>query len=397
MTPGADTGSGRRDVVVRCGSGAHRVRLAGGLRFWARARCPVCRAPVDRWRVQRIAGGLRNLGRPAGTGWPQRLAWASSLGFLALIVGAVLLLHLAGDVWWPGTVLLFGPRWLLALPLLLLVPAAALLDRALLAPLALAALLLPGPLLGWQSGWRGLLVSPDPARDLVVATLNAEGGSGLRAHPAEFLRSWGAEIAAFQECGPALRERLTELSDTWHVHASSGLCLVSRHAILGVEQMDREALEFADGAGWVMTYRVERDGVPLHLTNLHLETPRAGLQDLQVRRIRRGLVRLRERTYVREVELRQARRWVDGREGPHIVLGDFNSPPESRLLRRYWSSWTNAFTRVGRGVGATRIEGIIRARIDHVLVDGAWEVVDARVAGDVGSDHRPVVVRLRMR
>lgn len=325
------------------------------------------------------------------------MAWGASLLFLAAIVAAVVLVQRYGDRWWPGTLLLFGPRWLLALPLLVLVPAAVHQDRALLAPLALAALLIPGPLLGWQTGWRELLVRPDPERDLTVVTFNAEGGGRLRSHPVIFLHDWRADIAVFQECGGALREQLGELTTTWHIHASSGLCLASRHPLLEVLEMDREALAFADGAGWVFTYRIDVDGREVRVTNVHLETPRAGLQDLQVRRFRRGFARLRERTHVREVEFRHARRWVDEQGGPHIVAGDFNSPPESQLLREYWGSWQNAFSRVGRGMGATRVEGIIRARIDHVLADGNWTVVRAHVAEDLGSDHLPVVARLRLR
>ena len=373
------------------------MRLAEGLRFWASARCPVCRAPVDPTRTGRVARGIANLARPASTAWTHRLAWAASLLFLAGIVAAVVMVQHYGDRWWPGTLLLFGPRWLLAVPLLVLVPVAVRLDRALLAPLVLAGLLVPGPLLGWQTGWRVLLVRPDPEEDLVVVTFNAEGGGRLRSHPEVFLHDWRADIAVFQECRGALREQLGELTATWHVHASSGLCLASRYPVLEVEEMDREALAFADGAGWVFTYRIDVGGREVRVTNVHLETPRAGLQDLQVRRVRTGLIRLRERTHVREVEFRQARRWVDAQGGPHLVAGDFNSPPESRLLREYWGSWQNAFSRVGRGVGASRAEGIIRARIDHVLADGNWTVVRARVADDLGSDHLPVVVRLRLR
>jgi hypothetical protein len=41
----------------------------------------------------------------------------------------------AGDRWWTASMLLFGPRWLLSLPLFLLVPAAAVFNRRLLLPL----------------------------------------------------------------------------------------------------------------------------------------------------------------------------------------------------------------------------------------------------------------------
>ncbi|NNF27428.1 MAG: endonuclease/exonuclease/phosphatase, partial [Gemmatimonadetes bacterium] len=51
----------------------------------------------------------------------------------------------------------------------------------------------------------------------------------------------------------------------------------------------------------------------------------------------------------------------------------------------------------GLGFGFTRYNGWIRARIDHVLLAGDLEAVSAVVGDDVGSDHRPVRVRIRRR
>jgi endonuclease/exonuclease/phosphatase (EEP) superfamily protein YafD len=40
----------------------------------------------------------------------------------------------------------------------------------------------------------------------------------------------------------------------------------------------------------------------------------------------------------------------------------------------------------------TKYNGWIRVRIDHVLTDASVAVLGAFVAGDEGSDHRPLVV-----
>jgi vancomycin resistance protein VanJ len=385
-----------RDVVVPCQGQGHRVRLARGLRFWKAARCPVCRSPVDPSRARRVLRWLANLRRPAKPSWLHGTVWLGSLGYLAFILLAALALWGLSDRWWAATVLLFGPRWVLSLPLLALVPAAFIWDRPLLPLLAVAALVLLGPVMGLRSGWRTLLVTEDPQRDIRVVSFNAEGGDHLLFNPMNMILDWDADVAAIQECGRRLAEGLQRLPG-WHVDTRSGLCLVSRFEIGEVVEMDRDALEFAGGSGMVVTYSLDPSGEPFHVTNIHLETPRAGFELIRAGRLVEGVSKTREKSLLRNVELKRARSWVDRFQGPHIVAGDFNTAPESRSYRAYWRDWQNAFSRMGRGFGGTRLNGWIRARIDHVLADRSWTIVRAWLGEDLGSDHLPMMTDLRRR
>jgi endonuclease/exonuclease/phosphatase (EEP) superfamily protein YafD len=126
-----------------------------------------------------------------------------------------------------------------------------------------------------------------------------------------------------------------------------------------------------------------------------LETPRKGFDGLFVF----DIDRLRENTRLRDVESDLARRWVDQgvatRPVPVLVAGDFNTTVESRIFQAYWSEGlSDAFSRVGRGLGMTKYNGWIRARIDHVLAGPRWYVRRAGVGYDLGSDHRPLIVDL---
>jgi endonuclease/exonuclease/phosphatase (EEP) superfamily protein YafD len=385
-----------RDVVLTCPSGVHRIRLGKGRLFWAKARCPRCRTVLDPTRLRRVGAWAASLARPASAGPIHRGLWIGSVAYLLGAIAAAALLWGLSDRWWPATVLLFGPRWVLALPLALLVPAAALFDRALLAPLTLAGLIVAGPVIGVRSGWRAFVAPESPDDDLRIVTFNAQGGNVLLLGPVTLLDSWNADVAAFQECGSALREDLRRVVD-WKVDMQGSLCLATRLPVIEVQRMERAAFERAGGSGLVVTWTLELDGVPVHVTNLHLETPRAGFELIRSGRVAEGIPRVRERQVLREAELRRARDWVDRFEGPHVVLGDFNTPPESRSYRRAWEGWRNAFSHVGRGLGGTRLNGWIRARIDHVLVDDAWTVVDARTGADVGSDHLPLIATVRLR
>lgn len=242
------------------------------------------------------------------------------------------------------------------------------------------------------------MVGPKPGdTDIRVVTFNARGGDFLYRSPENLLLDWRADIAAFQECGNELKARL-EAIEEWDFHLfGSNLCLVSRFPIGEVFGMDREAFEFAGGSGLVVTYEIDLNGKPFFLTNVHLETPRAGLELIRAGRIREGIAKTEEKSFLRNAELRRARAWVDRFPGPHLVVGDFNTPPESRSYRVAWSDWQNAFSRVGRGLGGTRLNGWIRARIDHVLANDHWEVTGAELGFDVGSDHLPMIAAVRPR
>ena len=161
--------------------------------------------------------------------------------------------------------------------------------------------------------------------------------------------------------------------------------------------MDREAFAVAGGSALVHTYLLDWVGDTVAVTNVHLETQREGLDLFRQGRLSEAIPRLKEKSALRSIEHRAARRFAASHEVPAIAAGDFNTPPESRAYRVEWDSWTNAFDERGRGLGATRMNGWIQARIDHVMVDGSWRVVSVEVAEDVGSDHLPVVAEVRRR
>jgi endonuclease/exonuclease/phosphatase (EEP) superfamily protein YafD len=351
---------------------------------------------VDPTRIRRSTTWFLNAFRPrAARGLPRAL-WIGSLGYLTLTVFAAACVWLLADRWWIATVLLFGPRWVLALPLAVLLPAAVFLDRPLLAPLLATTLVVLGPVIGLHTGWRRLFVSPDPAHDLRVMTFNTEGGRGMSWTPTGVLEALEVDIAALQECAPAIAERVRAL-EGWHTDARGGACLISRYPILSVTQMDRDAFLAAGGAGLVVTYVLAVGDREIRLTNLHLETPREGLEAIRSGDLAEGAPLLEGKSMLRTFEHRFARRWVDTLPGPRLVVGDFNSPPESPMFRSYWADWQNAFSRVGAGLGGTRLNGWIRARIDHILADDQWMVVRSQLGPNLGSDHAPLLADLRLR
>lgn len=83
--------------------------------------------------------------------------------------------------------------------------------------------------------------------------------------------------------------------------------------------------------------------------------------------------------------------------GPLVLSGDFNAAPWSPLIRRI-SVGGGLFRLSATGPTWPSSALIFGVPIDHVLASigavGAVGAVDARVLGDIGSDHRPLLVTL---
>ena len=92
--------------------------------------------------------------------------------------------------------------------------------------------------------------------------------------------------------------------------------------------------------------------------------------------------------YAPPAQLRRLRRQLPPADRRAVIVGDFNlwGPAVTTLL----PGWRRAVR--GRTWPAHRPH----SQIDHVLVRDGVEVVDAAVLGEVGSDHRPVRVTLRL-
>ena len=325
-----------------------------------------------------------------------RFAAALAWGYLAAVVLVAVVMWGLGDRSVPGTVLLFMGRWVFLLPLIVLGPLIYWLWPRMLFPLALGGLVVLGPIMGFRSGWRRLLphASGIPVR---VVSFNADGGRMTAQALPRLLDRWQPQVVAFQECGDELAMAARALSG-WHSHVSKDLCLLSRYPIRLSEVMDRSNLDRIKqseekeigGAGYVVRYVLDGPTGAVRFANLHLETPRKGFEGLMDFDLRR----MRMNTEIRDVEAKLARAWVDSGSGPMVVLGDFNTPIESRTFQEHWGDLNDAFSVAGFGLGTTKHNGWIGARIDHVLTSDGWRAERVSVGKESYSDHSPLIVDL---
>jgi endonuclease/exonuclease/phosphatase family metal-dependent hydrolase len=260
----------------------------------------------------------------------------------------------------------------------------------LLVPLGLVLL---GPILGFRVPVRWPFFAEFEAHDLRVMSYNVGGGSGVFDAAAfrALLEEALPDVVALQECdGEAVKG-----FPGWQASSQLGSCVLSRLPLGEVSARPIDDVWKMAGSGMIVRHGLETPGGTVHLINVHLETPREGLEELRESRGRDASV-LEAKNAEREIEARLARRWVDESPGPaRIVTGDFNMTVESAVFREHWSGYQDAFSEAGLGFGFTKRTRLIGVRIDHILASRGWLCVKAWVGPSLGYDHRPVLAVLR--
>jgi vancomycin resistance protein VanJ len=310
----------------------------------------------------------------------------------AIVLAAALLIYAIGEHWWPTSLLLFGPTWLLQLVLAGSAAAWLLFHRGIVlgVVLALSELVLLLPVQGYQPPWPAASASPsEPSVRLVTWNV---GGRLNYANIVRLFSEYKADIVVLQECSGLPKDSLpTELAQL-NTHECYGMCMLSKIPVTQVEDRDRKAVWDVGGSGAIVRYTFGGATGPFTLTNVHLETPREGFEDFIDHGLGRGIATLSAKNAQRYTEARLAFEWSEREPTlPRLVAGDFNTPPQSDMLRHTWQNFSNCFGVTGSGFGHTKVSRWLGVRIDHVLASHPWSCVNTELLTGFDSDHRPLL------
>jgi endonuclease/exonuclease/phosphatase family metal-dependent hydrolase len=81
---------------------------------------------------------------------------------------------------------------------------------------------------------------------------------------------------------------------------------------------------------------------------------------------------------------------------PAIICGDFNDVPNSYTYFTIRGPWKDAFLEKGFGIGRTFVHLSPTLRIDYILTDPQFDILQCRKFSLPWSDHNPVVADLRL-
>ena len=197
------------------------------------------------------------------------------------------------------------------------------------------------------------------------------------------------DIIALQEAYDHKQNTLKEIlpQDQWDLTFQEHLGLASRLKIRNADVKNKKI--WGGRGGLVGKYELEGPMGRMYFFNVHLETPRKGLEAVAYN----GLNGLSEMRRVAELQAKESTivsPWIASYRTV-LIAGDFNMSEMNPIYKKYWSLFTNAFSKAGFGFGYTRYSGWHGVRIDHLLCDGDWKVIRCQVGPDIGSDHRPMV------
>ena len=215
---------------------------------------------------------------------------------------------------------------------------------------------------------------------LTVVAANVHTANRRHDEVVNWIRSKDADIAIIQEIDDGWVQSLAVLTNEMpHMISvprddNFGIAMLSRLPLT------RPSVEYL-GEGWVpqVVAIVEHDGGPILVVGVHTMPPRSEFG-----------------TYLRDDMLEAIAGLVTGLNGPAIVAGDLNAAPWSPRLRHF------ALSRGLHGASMlptwpVPLPAIARVPLDHVLATEGLVVYDHEIGPDIGSDHRPLVVKVARR
>lgn len=376
-------------------------------RFWRCARCQTPN-PTAAYLTDCIGCGAPRaiVDQPARTSstvpserrWPQgRGVLIATWGFVAVLLLGLTLMRWWGDLWWPGTLLLYMPRGLWLFPLLAL----ALWNIrprlwSLWAVHAALGVVILGPLMAFHVPW-GRLLGDDPegGTRLRVMTLNRLDDELNDERLIALIEHEGIDLICFQE-GKRDRESQNPklgayFAKGWHWDRSG--FIVSRLPI--VAEGSRLDPPYPEPGFWGVRLAwvdLKTDsGAVFRLADVHMPTMATGFQWL----FQGDFARLDRYQFWRRQQVSEIlEHVVGGSRLPTLLAGDFNTPAESPLLDPLRLIFRFGHEEAGLGYGYTRPAVFPWIQIDQILATSEWTFTRCWVGPDVNSDHLPLVAEV---
>jgi len=291
-----------------------------------------------------------------------------------------------------GYFLVFGPRWLIAIPLIILFPLAVWKKRGLIFSIIAALLIVIGPIMGFTVPLGNVATG---SHSLRIITCNLQNGAFNHATLNALIENKRPDVVALQELPN--NHKIKALGEWNHIFEGD-LHIFSKYQLIKGDFKKGSIPQHVWPRPLLLYCTVATPAGNVSFCSLHLPSPRYGLQHILDKKtllsLKRKNLLIDETMYRRKIS-GEISNIVVALSSPKIIAGDFNMPVESSIYRECWSKYSNAFSNCGTGYGWTQrasVRGIpVGVRIDHVLTDEYIIPTHCEIGPDVGSDHLPVI------
>jgi endonuclease/exonuclease/phosphatase (EEP) superfamily protein YafD len=225
--------------------------------------------------------------------------------------------------------------------------------------------------------------SPMRSPQFRLVTFNIWHHNSETSRVARFFEQSGADVLVIQEATPMHARMLRQQLPSYRYAmldgtSDDGTIVFSRWPI-----DDAHYIELTEGGANTASVNIHWRDQVVQILGVHLHWP-----------LGPGVSRFRN------AELRGLATLAKKEESqPLLVAGDFNITPWSSFYREFVEESALTDADLGQRLQASwpSILGPFGMRIDHCLHSGHWAVIETRTGPELGSDHLPVIVDLRLR
>jgi endonuclease/exonuclease/phosphatase family metal-dependent hydrolase len=312
------------------------------------------------------------------------------------------------DRWWFGAFNLYLPQAIWLAPILLLAILSLKSAARWIWVLGFYGAWVCGPIMGLCWHGPGHLKPAPPGATIRFMTCNIKSGRRDAAALVRDMVRYQPDIVFLQDAGDLKGGPLGAFFRTWNMRSDGQYAIASRWPLAKGEACLISAPKDQE---YLLRTMVQVGSTPISLYNVHLLTPRDGLNALRTARRQPGrfseaIQDLQDNVEHRLLQAGKVADLLRQDPGPIILAGDLNSPDESlacKTLRA--ANLHDAFAEGGKGYGFTYGHFLLRARmpwlphvswmrIDHIMLGPRLRSQRCWTGTGEASDHRPVFADL---
>jgi vancomycin resistance protein VanJ len=323
--------------------------------------------------------------------------------FYGVILAAITALNRHGaDRWLFGALNLYLPQAIWLIPGILLICYALIFARRWTWLPVVCVLWVFGPIMGFS--WP-MLAPPELSGTMSVRIMTCNAKYGMRdvAPLIDDMIRYKPEVVLLQDVMKPLSGPLEDFFRGWHVRSFGQYVIASKFPLSEPEVLK---ISFPGEEHNCLRFQIKISGAVVTLYNVHLKTPRAGLNEFRTVEREPAYLPKAIRLFEANVEARFIQagtlcKYIRQEQGPVIVAGDFNSPDASlvcAMLRE--TNLHDAFDEGGKGYGYTYGHFLLQhripwvhvswMRIDHIFMSSQLHSLHCWSGNAKASDHRPV-------